>query len=58
VIRLGTQRMAWFYDTGRLQQAMLSRDFTLQGQSFAKGDVISLGPDGKVDLTAKKISDW
>ena len=58
VIRLGTQRMAWFYNNGRLQQAMLSQDVTLQGHSFKKGDVISLGLDGKVDLNAKKLSEW
>ncbi len=58
VIRLGTQRMAWFYDNGRLQQAMLAQDVTLQGQSFKKGEVISLGLDGKVDLNAKKLSEW
>ena len=56
--RLGTQRMAWFYDNGRLQQAMLSQDFTLQGHSFKKGEVISLDRDGKVDLNAKKLYEW
>lgn len=56
--RLGTQRMAWFYDNGHLQQAMLSQDFTLQGHSFKKGEVISLDRDGKVDLSAKKLYEW
>ncbi len=56
--RLGTQRMVWFYDNGHLQQAMLSQDLVLQGHSFKKGEVISLGPDGKVDLNAKKLSEW
>jgi hypothetical protein len=50
--------MVWFYDDGHLQQAMLSQDFSLQGHSFKKGDVISLGPDGQVDMNAKKLSDW
>jgi hypothetical protein len=50
--------MAWFHDNGHLQQAMLSRDVTLQGHSFKKGDVINLDPDGKVDLKAKKLSEW
>ncbi len=58
VIRLGTQRMAWFHDNGHLQQAMLSQDVSLQGHSFKKGEVISLGPDGKVDLNAKKLYEW
>lgn len=58
VIRLGTQRMAWFYDNGRLRQAMLSQDVTLQGNDFKKGEVISLDLDGKVDPGAKKLSEW
>lgn len=56
--RLGTQRMVWFYDSGRLQQAMVSREFTLQGHTFKTGDVISLGPDGRIDLNAKRLSQW
>lgn len=56
--RLGTQRMVWFHDNGHLQQAMLSQDVTLQGHSFKKGEVISLDPDGKVDLNAKKLYAW
>jgi hypothetical protein len=55
VISLGTKRMAWFYDNGRLQQALLSRDVTIQGRAFKKGEIISLTPDGKLDLTAKKL---
>jgi hypothetical protein len=55
VISLGTKRMAWFYNNGRLQQALLSRDVTIQGRAFKKGDIISLTPDGKLDLTAKKL---
>jgi len=58
VIRLGTQRMAWFHDNGRLQQAMLSRDFTLQGHSFKAGEVISLDLEGRVDLNVKKLYEW
>ncbi len=52
VISLGTKRMAWFHDNGRLQQAMLSRDVVIQGHAFKKGDIISLRRDGTVDLTA------
>lgn len=58
VLRLGTQRMVWFYDNGRLQQAMLSEDVTLQGHSLKKGEVVSLDLDGKVVLNAKKLSQW
>jgi hypothetical protein len=58
VIHLGTQRMAWFYDTGRLQQAMLAHDFTLQGHHFTKGEVISLDPDGRPVPGAKKLFEW
>jgi hypothetical protein len=53
--RLGTQRMAWFYENGHLQQAMLSQDFIVQGHSFKKGEVISLTLDGQVDVHAKKL---
>ena len=58
VISLGTQRMAWFYNNGRLRQAMLSRDIVLQGHSFNAGDVISLTRDGQIDLQAEKLSKW
>jgi len=54
VVRLGTRRMALFYENGRLQRAMLSRDITIQGHSFSKGDIISFGMDGKLDIGAKK----
>lgn len=50
----GTERMAWFYKDGHLKQAMLSRKFTIQGHAFKKGDVVCLGPDGKLDLKAQK----
>lgn len=55
VIRLGSRRMAWFYDNGRLQQAMLSRDAVILGHAFKKGDIISLRRDGTVDLAAPKL---
>jgi hypothetical protein len=55
VISLGTKRMAYFYDNGRLRQALLSRDVIIQGRTFKKGEIISLTPDGKLDLTAKKL---
>ncbi len=55
VIPLGTQRMAWFHENGRLAQAMLSRDITIQGHSFSKSDIVSFDINGKIDLEAKKL---
>jgi hypothetical protein len=55
VLFLGTERMAWFYEDGRLRQAMLSRDCTVQGHAFKKGDVISMDPEGKLDLSPWKL---
>lgn len=56
-IRLGAQAMTWFYDDGRLQQAMLSRNITIQGRPLKRGDVIKLNRDGTLDLTSPKL-DW
>lgn len=53
--RLGTRRMAFFYDDGRLRQAHLARDYTRDGHTFRKGDIISLSPAGSVDLRADKL---
>jgi hypothetical protein len=58
VIRLGTQRMAWFRPDGRLQQCLVSRDFTLDGYPLRKGDVVSLDADGHVDPGAEKLFRW
>lgn len=58
VLRLGTQRMAWFHDNGRLRQAMVARDVVLDGQAFRAGEVVSLTRDGRVDLQAEKLSAW
>lgn len=55
VMSLGTKRMAWFHDNGRLQQAMLSRDAVIQGHAFKKGDLISLRRDGTLDLAAPTL---
>jgi hypothetical protein len=55
VLSLGTKRMVWFYDNGNLQQAMISRDITIQGYPFKKGDIIYFGADGRIDLNAKKL---
>ena len=53
-------RSAWpgFTTTVAFSKLMLAQDVTLQGQSFKKGAVIGLGLDGKVDLNAKKLSEW
>jgi len=56
-IRLGARAMAWFYEDGRLRQAMLARDTIIQGQAFRKGEVLSLRRDGTLDPTAQKL-DW
>jgi hypothetical protein len=47
--------MAWFYENGHLQQGMLAHDATIQGHAFKKGDLVSMTPDGRVDLTAKPL---
>jgi hypothetical protein len=54
VMSLGTKRMVWFYDTGQLQQAMISHEITIQGYQFKKGDIIYFDKNGKIDLNSKK----
>lgn len=49
VLTYGTDRMACFYPNGRLQQAMVARDCTIQGQNFKAGDIIRLTPEGALD---------
>jgi len=56
-VKLGAQAMAWFYEDGRLRQAMLGQDITYQGQALKKGTVVSLRRDGTLDAAAKKL-DW
>ena len=56
-IRIGAQSQVWFYEDGRLQQAMLARDVTIQGHKFKAGDVVMLNRDGTLDLTSPKL-DW
>ena len=51
----GSDRMAWFYENGHLQQGMLAQDATIQGHALKKGDLVTLSPDGKVDLTARSF---
>ena len=54
VAHLGTERRVKFYDNGHLQRALLSRDVTIQGHSYKKGELIFLDKDGKIDLNVKK----
>lgn len=56
-VRLGAQAMVWFHPDGRLRQAMLARDATVQGRAFKKGEVVSLRKDGTLDPAAEKL-DW
>jgi hypothetical protein len=51
----GTDCMAWFYESGRLQQGMLARDATIQGHAFKMGDIVVFTREGKVDLAAKPL---
>ena len=51
----GTDRMVCFYESGRLQQAMVARDCTIQGQTFKAGDIIRLTPDGALDPIAPTL---
>lgn len=54
VAHMGTERRVKFYDNGKLQQALLFRDVTIQGHSYKKGEFIYLDKDGKIDLSVKK----
>ena len=54
VMSLGTNRMVCFYENGRIEQALLSRDFTTQGHSYKKGELIFFDKQGKIDLSVKK----
>jgi hypothetical protein len=49
----GTKRMAFFYDNGKLQQAMISKDIEIQGINFKKGELICFDKEGKIDRDAK-----
>jgi hypothetical protein len=56
-ITLGAQAMTWFFEDGKLEQALLSQDITLDGHAFTRGDVVRFHRDGTVDLTSPKL-DW
>jgi|GEM_PF-2049117 len=51
----GSDCMAWFYENGHLQQGMLAQDETIQGHTLKKGDIVSLKPEGGIDLSAKPL---
>lgn len=51
VIGLGTRRMAWFHDNGRLQQAMLGRDSVIQGRAMKAGEVVRLDAQGRLEVS-------
>lgn len=48
VIHLGTDRMVYFGEDGHLHQAMLSRDITVGGRRYNKGDVVTVARDGQL----------
>jgi len=52
-LHYGTKRMAFFYENGKLQQAMISKDIEIQGISFKKGELICFDKEGKIDRNAK-----
>lgn len=58
VLRLGTRRMVWFHDNGRLRQAMLGRDAVIQGHAFTAGTVVAFDREGRLDLAAPPLSAW
>ncbi len=51
----GTDRMAWFYENGHLQQGLVARDCTIQGRNFKAGDIVRLTPDGQLDPIQKTL---
>lgn len=53
VAHLGTERRVKLYDNGKLQQALLFRDVTIQGHSYKKGEFIFLDKEGKIILNVK-----
>ena len=55
VMGLGTKRMVWLYDNGKIQQAMISRDVNIQGVDFKKGDIICFDKQGKIDTASKLL---
>lgn len=51
----GLDTMVWFFENGRLQQAMLSRDCTLQGRVFKAANIVRLNADGTLDTTGETL---
>lgn len=54
VSHMGTERRVKFYDNGHLKRALLSKDITIQGHSYKKGELIFLDKDGKIVLNEKQ----
>lgn len=58
----GFDTNVWFFETGRLQQAMVSRDCTVQGHVFKRGDIVRFNADGTLDTSGKPLGygrrDW
>ena len=48
VISKGTNRMVFFHEYGKLQQAMLSKDIFIQRQPLKKGDLVRFDENGKI----------
>jgi pimeloyl-ACP methyl ester carboxylesterase len=42
---------AWFYENGHLEQGLVSRDCTIEGRKFKRGDIVRLTPEGTLDAT-------
>lgn len=41
----GTDRMVWFFEDGRLQQAMVGSECVVQGRTFKPGDIVRFTED-------------
>ena len=52
VIFYGLDAAAWFYENGHLEQGLVSRDCTIDGRKFKRGDVVRLTPKGTLDAAA------
>lgn len=54
VIRMGTRRMLWLYENGRLEQALVARDTVRDGEQLRKGSIVVLDRDGHVSRVAPR----
>ncbi|MEI6105812.1 MAG: hypothetical protein WCR49_02260 [Opitutae bacterium] len=55
VLFYGLDVRAWFYESGRLAQGMVSRDCSIAGRSFKPGDIVRLTPEGTLDPTGTTL---